>query len=174
MAQLRSSDTNSDFLLRSRHEVLCREAWRSGWLTIGEQLPLLLTVEEAGRLLRVGRSHAYNQVTLYFASGGTDGVPALRLGGLLRVPKHALDELVTTGRVAISSLTLPWTPPRPSPRARTCAELPCSTVAARIGLTDAAPRSHYPNHAARKEQTGARRHDVTTGACSGAARGSRR
>ena len=62
-------------------------------------LPLLLTVEEAGRLLRVGRSHAYNQVTLYFASGGTEGVPALRLGGLLRVPKEALHELVTTGRV---------------------------------------------------------------------------
>lgn len=49
-------------------------------------LPMLLTVEEAGRLLRVGRSHAYNQVTLYFASGGTDCVPALRLGGWLRVP----------------------------------------------------------------------------------------
>ena len=84
-----------------------------------EQLPLLLTVEEAGRLLRVGRSHAYNQVTLYFASGGTDGIPALRLGGLFRVPKHALYELsppvVSFNLVADATAhaTLP------SPRART-------------------------------------------------------
>ena len=82
-------------------------------------LPLLLTVEEAGRLLRVGRSHAYNQVTLYFASGGTAGIPALRVGGLLRVPKHALHELLTTGRVVqlIEHATEHATPP--SPRART-------------------------------------------------------
>ena len=81
-------------------------------------LPLLLTVEEAGRLLRVGRSHAYNQVTLYFASGGIDGIPAIRLGGLLRVPKHALHELVTTGCVVqlIANATAHATPP--SPRAR--------------------------------------------------------
>jgi hypothetical protein len=82
-------------------------------------LPLLLTVEEAGRLLRVGRSHAYNQVTLYFASGGTDGIPALRLGGLLRVPKQALNELVTTGRVVqlLADATAHAT--QPSARART-------------------------------------------------------
>ena len=85
-----------------------------------DDLPLLLTVEEAARLLRVGRSHAYNQVTLYFASGGTDGIPALRLGGLLRVPKHALHELVTTGHVVqlIASATEHATPP--SPRVPTC------------------------------------------------------
>ena len=84
-----------------------------------EQLPLLLTVAEAGRLLRVGRSHAYNQVTLYFTSGGTDGIPALRLGGLLRIPKHALHELVTTGRDVqlIADATAHTT--APSPRART-------------------------------------------------------
>ena len=82
-------------------------------------LPLLLTVEEAGRLLRVGRSHAYNQVTLYFASGGTEGIPALRLGGLLRIPKQALHELVTTGRIVqlIADATEHAT--APSPRART-------------------------------------------------------
>jgi Helix-turn-helix domain len=83
-------------------------------------LPLLLTVEEAGRLLRVGRSHAYNQVTLYFASGGTDGIPALRLGGLLRVPKHALHELVTTGCVVqlIADATAHATAPSVRTRAR--------------------------------------------------------
>ena len=66
---------------------------------VWDDLPLMLTVEEAGRLLRVGRSHAYNQVTLYFATGGVDGIPAIRIGGVIRVPKHALHELVTTGHL---------------------------------------------------------------------------
>ena len=62
-------------------------------------LPMLLTVDEAARLLRVGRSHAYNQTTLYFETGGLDGIPAIRIGGVIRVPKHALHELITTGRL---------------------------------------------------------------------------
>ena len=60
-------------------------------------LPLLLIVEEAARLLRVGRSHAYNQTTIYFATGGLEGIPAIRIDGVIRVPKHALYELITTG-----------------------------------------------------------------------------
>ena len=62
-------------------------------------LPMLLMVDEAARLLRVGRSHAYNQTTLYFETSGIDGIPAIRLGGVIRVPKHALHELITTGRL---------------------------------------------------------------------------
>ncbi len=62
-------------------------------------LPLMLTVEDAARVLRIGRSHAYNLTKVYFGSGGTLGLPALRLGDLLRIPKAALHELVTTGRV---------------------------------------------------------------------------
>jgi hypothetical protein len=66
-----------------------------GW----SDLPFLLTVEEAARVLRVGRSLAYDQTTLYFKSGGTQGIPVIRLGGVLRVPKAALHELMTTGRI---------------------------------------------------------------------------
>ncbi len=62
-------------------------------------LPLILTVDDAARLLRIGRSHAYNLTKLYFASGGLQGLPAIRLGDLLRVPKAALHELVTNGRI---------------------------------------------------------------------------
>ena len=62
-------------------------------------LPMLLTLDEAARLLRVGRSHAYNQTTLYFATMGLDGIAAIRIGGVIRVPKHALHELITTGRL---------------------------------------------------------------------------
>ncbi len=62
-------------------------------------LPLLLTVKEAAGVLRVGRSKAYEMTTLYTASGGEQGLPVLRLGDLLRIPKFALYEFVTTGRI---------------------------------------------------------------------------
>ena len=63
------------------------------------ELPLLLTVDEAARVLRIGRSKAYEMTKLYGTSGGTQGLPVLRLGDLLRVPRFALHEFVTTGRI---------------------------------------------------------------------------
>ncbi len=63
------------------------------------ELPLMLKVEEAATLLRIGRSKAYEMTTLYVASGGTAGLPVLRLGDLLRVPRFALREYVTTGHI---------------------------------------------------------------------------
>jgi hypothetical protein len=59
----------------------------------------LLTVEEAAKVLRVGRSLAYQLTGEYLASGGTSGLPCIRLGSCLRVPRWALVELVMTGRV---------------------------------------------------------------------------
>ena len=56
--------------------------------------PDLLTVEEAARLLRIGRTNAYELVRRWLATGGAEGVPALRVGHLLRVPRHGLEELV--------------------------------------------------------------------------------
>ena len=64
-----------------------------------EGLPAMLTVEEAARVLRIGRSLAYQLATRYLDSGGTDGLPVLRLGGVLRVPGFALRELITTGTI---------------------------------------------------------------------------
>ncbi|MEO6125845.1 MAG: helix-turn-helix domain-containing protein [Ilumatobacteraceae bacterium] len=63
------------------------------------ELPLLLTVDEAAHVLRIGRSHAYNLTKLYETSHGTAGVPVIRLGDLLRIPKSALQELLTTGHI---------------------------------------------------------------------------
>ena len=61
---------------------------------------LLLTVEEAARLLRIGRSLAYEMAREYLASGGTTGLPVIRLSrGSLRVPRWALLELIATGRL---------------------------------------------------------------------------
>ena len=59
----------------------------------------LLTIEEAARVLRIGRSLAYQLAGEYMASGGTSGMPVIRIGGCLRVPRWALLELVLTGRV---------------------------------------------------------------------------
>jgi hypothetical protein len=59
----------------------------------------LLTVDEATRVLRIGRSLGYQLAHDYEASGGVSGLPVIRLGGCLRVPRWALLELALTGRV---------------------------------------------------------------------------
>jgi hypothetical protein len=59
----------------------------------------LLTVEEAAGVLRIGRSLAYQLAGEYDATGGVSGLPVIRLGGCLRVPRWALLELALTGRV---------------------------------------------------------------------------
>jgi len=48
-----------------------------------DDLPLLLTVEEAARLMRVSRNGAYNAV-----AEGT--VPSIRIGRTIRIPRDAL------------------------------------------------------------------------------------
>jgi hypothetical protein len=59
----------------------------------------VLTIDEAAHVLRIGRSLAYQLATEYQASGGIAGLPVIRLGGCLRVPRWALLELALTGRV---------------------------------------------------------------------------
>jgi hypothetical protein len=59
----------------------------------------VLTVEEAASALRIGRSLAYQLAREYDATGGVSGLPVIRLGGCLRVPRWALLELALTGRV---------------------------------------------------------------------------
>ena len=60
----------------------------------------LLTVQEAADFLRVGRTLGYQLADDYLRSGGTTGLPVIRLGEkCLRVPRWALVELATTGRV---------------------------------------------------------------------------
>ncbi|MGH3115704.1 MAG: helix-turn-helix domain-containing protein [Gaiellales bacterium] len=53
-----------------------------------------LTIVEAAALLRVGRTVAYQQARLYLATGGRAGLPVVRLGRQLRVPRHALERLM--------------------------------------------------------------------------------
>jgi hypothetical protein len=64
-----------------------------------ESASLVLTVEESADLMRVGRSLGYQLARKYLATGGTTGLPVIRFGTCLRVPRWALLELITTGRV---------------------------------------------------------------------------
>jgi hypothetical protein len=78
-------------------------------------LPPLLTVEEAARVLRIGRSLAYQLARRYLASDETEGLPVIRFGqACLRVPRWALLELIRTGGVV--SLSEPSA--RPPARSR--------------------------------------------------------
>lgn len=66
--------------------------------TPDDGLPLVLAVEEAAEVLRIGRTLAYALAKRYEATGGVEGLPVIRLGGCLRVPRWALLELALNGR----------------------------------------------------------------------------
>jgi excisionase family DNA binding protein len=63
-----------------------------------DALPEMLTVSEAAHRLRIGRTLAY-QLAARFLDGEAGGIPAIRLGGTLRVPRAPLDDLMRLGRV---------------------------------------------------------------------------
>ncbi len=58
------------------------------------ETPDLLTVEEAARILRIGRTTAYKEVRRYLATGGREGIPVIVVGGLLRVPRVLLEAMI--------------------------------------------------------------------------------
>ena len=60
----------------------------------GETIPVLLTVEEAGELLRIGRTKAYAMAREWRETDGRSGLPVIDLGHVLRVPRPALEELI--------------------------------------------------------------------------------
>lgn len=61
---------------------------------MGDRLPAMLTVEEAGGLLRIGRTKAYAMAREWRETGGRSGLPVVDLGHVLRVPRRALEELI--------------------------------------------------------------------------------
>lgn len=53
-----------------------------------------ITVEEAARRLRIGRTRAYVEARRYVESGGAEGIiPAIQVGRLYRVPVARLEEI---------------------------------------------------------------------------------
>jgi len=66
-------------------------------------LPDFLTVAEAARILRIGRTAAYEQAVRYEATGGAEGLPVIRIGKQLRVPTARLEAMA--GRSLSESTT---------------------------------------------------------------------
>ena len=54
--------------------------------------PDFLTVDEAARIVRIGRTTAYDIARVYEATAGADGLPVIRLGKQLRVPRCRLED----------------------------------------------------------------------------------
>src|SRR5438552_6178274 len=55
--------------------------------------PDFLTVEEAARVLRIGRTAAYLAAKRYRETGGADGLPVVAIRGTLRVPRRLLEKM---------------------------------------------------------------------------------
>jgi hypothetical protein len=54
--------------------------------------PDFLTVEEAAGVVRIGRTAAYRLARHYLATSGAAGLPVVRYGKQLRVPRVKLEE----------------------------------------------------------------------------------
>ena len=55
-----------------------------------DELPLLLTVEQASAVLQIGRSKAYELTVEWECTKGVSGLPCVRFGSQKRIPRHAL------------------------------------------------------------------------------------
>jgi len=62
-----------------------------------DELPEVLTVEEAAAVLRIGRGAAYELARQWRESGGCSGLPVVTLGRSLRVPREGLRRLLDVG-----------------------------------------------------------------------------
>lgn len=85
------------------------------------ELPDFLTVEEAAEILRIGRTAAYEQTRRYEQSNGEEGIPVIRVGRLMRVPRAALERWLggpLSDRKLEPRDQKPPSPPRKSRRRR--------------------------------------------------------
>ncbi|MDH4118698.1 MAG: helix-turn-helix domain-containing protein [Acidimicrobiia bacterium] len=58
------------------------------------QQPELFTVEEAAAILRIGRTAAYEQARRFEDTNGAEGIPVIRIGRIMRVPRVALERWI--------------------------------------------------------------------------------
>ena len=92
-------------------------------MAVGE-VPEVLTVEEAARLLRISRGLAYQLARRFVDSGGQEGLPVLRLGRRLLVPRSQIERLLS-GELIVDAIST--TTPVPAPD-RTCASKASSSA----------------------------------------------
>jgi excisionase family DNA binding protein len=62
-----------------------------------DELPEVLTIGEAAKVLRISRGAAYALARQWLDSGGRQGLPVVRLGRSLRVPRAGLLRLLDIG-----------------------------------------------------------------------------
>ncbi len=62
-----------------------------------DELPEVLTIGEAAKVLRISRGAAYALARQWLDSGGREGLPVVRLGRSLRVPRAGLLRLLDVG-----------------------------------------------------------------------------
>lgn len=92
-----------------------------------DHVPDLLTVIEAAGVARVSRTTAYELVNEYLATAGVSGMPAVRCGGQIRVPRDRFEVWIGTSitqwppvtRVAASEPTAATGTDDITPRQRT-------------------------------------------------------
>lgn len=61
-------------------------------------LPDFLTVEETAAVLRIGRTSAYAEIRRWEKHGGSAGIPSVRFGRSVRVPKAVIVRLLDPTR----------------------------------------------------------------------------
>ena len=61
---------------------------------VDDRPPDFLTVEEAGAVLRFSRGKAYELAREFLATGGASGMPVIRLGRQLRVPRALFERWI--------------------------------------------------------------------------------
>ncbi len=95
-------------------------------------LPLMLTVEQARAVLGIGRSLAYGEVRRYLATDGREGIPAVRIGSAIRIPRAGLVDLMLAAPApAASSLSSLHAVTRRSERSREPPTVAAAAVARR-------------------------------------------
>ena len=92
---------------------------------VDDRPPDFLTVEEAGAVLRFSRGKAYELAREFLATGGASGMPVIRLGRQLRVPRVLFEQWIG------GSIT--W--PIPQPHASEPAMSPVASIASRSRTT---------------------------------------
>jgi len=102
-----------------------------------------LTVEEAAKRLRIGRTLAYQLARRYRITDGAEGLPVVAFGNVLRVPKAKLEELAggpidPAERAAVVELEVRRAEP-PMPATRTRRSRPANRATAQAALPFTAP-----------------------------------
>ena len=107
-------------------------------------VPDFLKVEEAARVLRIGRTAAYQQAHLWLDTE-REGLPAMRVGGSLRVPRAQFEQHYNIRITAIPPPIQRHRPKRAETEGPTPAQdIPRSAPSAKRRKTREAPQGGLP------------------------------